>query len=149
MNGEPEDGEYATRDDGDVRAPESPEARARTGKGAWSSSSQQFANAQFLVEDQGYLQITPVAPFSAITIEMMKKPSATIPKLSRQERPMDSMPAANCHDPELTLSTFKQWFKLCMLVLECIRYPVRYEARDAPFTRILRYRIEIFIRPGQ
>jgi hypothetical protein len=52
--------------------PQNPhEARASTGKGAW--------------------WITPMAPLSAMTNEMMKNASATIPRDSRQVRPGDGV----------------------------------------------------------
>jgi hypothetical protein len=53
------------------------EARARTGNGAW--------------------WITPIAPLSAMTKEMRKKARATMPRDSRQVRPMAMMLEANCH----------------------------------------------------
>lgn len=34
-------------------------------------------------------------------------------------------------------------------VLERIRNPIRNEARDTPLSRMSRYRVEIFVRPGQ
>ena len=44
-----------------------------------------------------HLRITPVAPLSAMTMDMMKKLSATIPRDSLHVRPTAMMPAANCH----------------------------------------------------
>jgi hypothetical protein len=53
------------------------DARARTGKGAW--------------------WMTPIAPFSAITKDMMKKARATMPRDSRHVRPIAMILEANCH----------------------------------------------------
>ena len=48
--------------------------------------------------------MTPMAPFRAITKDTMKKARATMPIASRQESPMEIMPAANCHVAALKAS---------------------------------------------
>jgi hypothetical protein len=45
-----------------------------------------------------------MAPLKAMTIETMKKLSATMPSDSRQVSPTATMPAANCHVAALNAS---------------------------------------------
>jgi hypothetical protein len=65
--------------------PQKPQdALAMTGNGMWWS--------------------TPMAPLKAMTIETIKKLSATMPSDSRQVSPTATMPAANCHVAALKAS---------------------------------------------
>lgn len=99
-------------------------------------------------------RITPVAPLSAITIEMMKNPKATMPRDSLHVKPIAIMPAANCHvaalceDEAVSFGApFEAAFEAMSGSLECVRDPVCDEANGSPFASVFRYWVQILVRP--
>lgn len=71
-------------------------------------------------------------PFREITIETMKKPTATIAKDSRHVKPMARILLANCHVAALGTVSNCNHFVDSKILLEGIRNPVRNEAHWAP-----------------